>query len=518
QIPRTRWSVLAVLAVFVKTAVAAGCENFEGTAGTNTNGDVQVCCASETCRSACDQANCSIHEDDDSCCPDTIANSETVCGVDGGAAPCTLGCENDYEGITGTNTNGDVQVCCANSCGNTCDQDNCSAYGDDDSCCPDTIAESDTECGADGGAAPCILYDSTEGDDDTPAPTPAETESTEAEPSQEADDDDSKSAETPAPALAELMSTSDSDGTSSAVIALSVLLAAFVLGNIACFAWCLMRRRKEPPTPPPAGRRDANTEVELGRLRRDLDTERTRRVKAETLVHRAKGGGLRSGDFPSVRDVYQHVYQLADDALAWTEKACAVGGSHPALNGTVLSVLYNTFLVCREEVQRCLDERLQNLSAFLGNDEPILLSAGDEMNLDTQYVLYECLCKDYQRIVPADPDRMDALAGVVLERCGQPADRSLANEIVSGATWPSFEALMKNYLLVFVEMALQKPRVEFEDNLGDAMTFDSIVHRDWAPYSKAPAGQSCSIVFPAIRPQEGRPTSNAKIGVVRLPA
>ncbi|CAN0442403.1 unnamed protein product, partial [Ectocarpus sp. 12 AP-2014] len=307
-------------------------------------------------------------------------------------------------------------------------------------------------------------------------------------------------------------------GTSSAVIALSVLLSALMLGNIACFAWCLMRRRKEPPTPPPAGRRDANTEVELGRLRRDLETEHTRRVRAETLVHRAKGGGLRSGDFPSVRDVYQHVYQLADDALAWTEKACTVGGSHPALNGTILNVLYNTFLVCREEVQRCLDERLQNLSAFLGNDEPILLSAGDEMNLDTQYVLYECLCKDYQRIVPADPDRMNALAGVVLQRCGEPADRSLASKIISGSTWPSFEALMKNYLLVFVEMALQKPRVEFEDTMGDAMTFDSVVHRDWAPYSKAPAGQSCSIVFPAIRPQEGRPTTNAKIGVVRLPS
>lgn len=56
--------------------------------------------------------------------------------------------------------------------------------------------------------------------------------------------------------------------SSSAVIALSVVLAALVVGNIACFAWCLRSRRKEPPTPPPpAGVRDANTEVELGRLR-----------------------------------------------------------------------------------------------------------------------------------------------------------------------------------------------------------------------------------------------------------
>ncbi|CAN0325069.1 unnamed protein product [Ectocarpus sp. 12 AP-2014] len=304
--------------------------------------------------------------------------------------------------------------------------------------------------------------------------------------------------------------------STTGVVVLSGILAALVLGNAVWLACCL-RRRKRPPTPP-AGGHAATEDVEVVRLRRDLETEHTRRVKAETLIHKSSGSGLRPGAFPGVRDVYQHVGHLADDALAWTEKAFAVGGSRQAWYRTTRSVLYNTFLVCREEVQRCLDERLQNLSAFLGNDEPILLSAGDEKSLDTQYVLYECLCRKYRTIVSTEPDRMDELAGLILQRCGEPADRGLANEITSGATWPSFEALMKNYLLVFVEMALQKPGIDFEDNLGINVMFDPAEHCDLAPYSKAPTAQHCSIVFPSIRPQEAHPHPNAKIGVVRVPA
>lgn len=66
-------------------------------------------------------------------------------------------------------------------------------------------------------------------------------------------------------------------------------------------------------------------------------------------------------------------------------------------------------------------------------------------------------------------------------------------------------------------MALQKPQMELEDDLGETTTFNTMIHRDWAPYSKAPAGKPCRIVFPAIRPQPGRPESHAKIGVVVLP-
>lgn len=67
-------------------------------------------------------------------------------------------------------------------------------------------------------------------------------------------------------------------------------------------------------------------------------------------------------------------------------------------------------------------------------------------------------------------------------------------------------------------MALQKPAMEFQDDLGESRAFDPVVHRDWAPHLTAPPTEQCCIVFPAILPQEGRPTSNAKTGVVRLPA
>ncbi len=68
------------------------------------------------------------------------------------------------------------------------------------------------------------------------------------------------------------------------------------------------------------------------------------------------------------------------------------------------------------------------------------------------------------------------------------------------------------------QMALQKPRMEFEDDIGETSTFDPMIHRDWAPHSTAPIGRACRIVFPAIRTQEGRPDLKAKIGVVISPS
>lgn len=196
------------------------------------------------------------------------------------------------------------------------------------------------------------------------------------------------------------------------------------------------------------------------RRRNDLATERSnaaaekaRRLHAEALINRAKGGGIRPGDFPSVRDVDRHVEDLANDAILWTEKACAIGGSHAALPETIESVLENTFKVCREEVKRCLDERQESLSAFLGNNEPVALSGGDSMNLDTQYVLYECLCKNYQTIVSNEPEHMRELATEVQRRCQAPADASFTGDVIFGDGWPFFEALMKNYTLVFVEVS-----------------------------------------------------------------
>lgn len=65
-------------------------------------------------------------------------------------------------------------------------------------------------------------------------------------------------------------------------------------------------------------------------------------------------------------------------------------------------------------------------------------------------------------------------------------------------------------------MTLQKPAMDFDDDLDKSSTFDPFVHRDLAPHLQV--GQQCCVVFPAILQQDGRPKSNAKAGVVRLPA
>lgn len=189
------------------------------------------------------------------------------------------------------------------------------------------------------------------------------------------------------------------------------------------------------------------------RRREDFAAEQNRRKKAEAIIQRANPGGIRPGDFPSVRDVDRDVENLAGHAIKWSEKACAIGGSHPALPATVKSVLQNTFLVCREEVKRCFDVKLQSLSEFLGNDEPIVLSGGDSMNLDTQYVLYECLCRNFRTIVSMEPDRMEELAETVQQRSGGAVDGKLAGDITSGEAWPSFDNLMKKYIMVFVAVS-----------------------------------------------------------------
>ncbi len=182
--------------------------------------------------------------------------------------------------------------------------------------------------------------------------------------------------------------------------------------------------------------------------------ERSRRIKTEAIVQRSRGGGgIRRGEFPSARDVARDVEGLAHHALMWTDRAAAVGGSNPALLETTRSVLESAFLVCGVEVKRCLDGRLRNLSEFLGHGEPVALSdlsGGDSMNLDTQYVLYECLCRNFRGIVSTESDRMEHLAGRIEERCGGTAEKSLARRITSGDAWVPFESLMKKFIGVFV--------------------------------------------------------------------
>lgn len=191
------------------------------------------------------------------------------------------------------------------------------------------------------------------------------------------------------------------------------------------------------------------------RQREDLEEEQHKRRIADSIINRAKPGGIR-GDFPSVRDVDKHVEKLAGDAIRWTEEACAIGRSHAALPATVQSVLTNTFLVCKEEVTRCFRGKTQSLSDFLGSDEPVELSGGNSMKLNTQYVLYECLRQNFQTIVPLDPERIGELAREVQQRCGGAEDGDIVSDVINGdRAWPSFANLVKKYIMVFVEVSTQ---------------------------------------------------------------
>ncbi|CBJ30721.1 expressed unknown protein [Ectocarpus siliculosus] len=322
-----------------------------------------------------------------------------------------------------------------------------------------------------------------------------------------------------------------SEGTSTEVIVVAVLLSALVLGNVACAAWYFLRRCKTPPTRLPH-HRSGIADAELDTLRKKVATEKSRRELAEadmeaarrqlnayeSLVLRSEVKGVRPGnDFPSVRSVLQEIkHGLIDDALRWTEKVSTLGGSQAGLTATIRAVLEHTFHVCRKEAMRCLDNRLRAFTECLGEDEPISLSGDKSMNLDTEYVLYTCLCRNYKTIVSMKPSQVQNLAVTIVQRCKGHED--LAGSITSGNARPFFDALMKHYLQVFIVMGLQNPPMGFkDDDLGMNTTFDGSLHRYWAPCSNTPIGQQCTIVFPSIVLEGGRVNNVVKIGVVHVP-
>lgn len=240
-----------------------------------------------------------------------------------------------------------------------------------------------------------------------------------------------------------------------------VSCSVYVQRKIRCFP-CVGKCRQKPYTflgrynsmlQPWVVPDQSNTQLVFRALRnrKELEEERRRRVKAETIISRTKPGGLRTDGFPNVRDVVRHVEQLTDVVLRWTSKATAVVGSHQVLPSTMRHILVQTFVVCREEVTRCLDKRLQSLSAFLGNDEPVTLAGDESMNLDTQYVLYETLCTNHQTIVSVEQEVLNELSNVIVQRCGGLANSQLTNMIFGDAR-SYFEALLKSYIMVFVEV------------------------------------------------------------------
>lgn len=96
------------------------------------------------------------------------------------------------------------------------------------------------------------------------------------------------------------------------------------------------------------------------------------------------------------------------------------------------------------------------------------------MNLDTQYVLYECLTRHYKTLVPTDQEHINGLANAILQRAGANSGRQqLANKITSGDLGLSFEAVMKHYLMVFVEVIVfGAPRPGYVGGVSNVPTAD----------------------------------------------
>lgn len=195
----------------------------------------------------------------------------------------------------------------------------------------------------------------------------------------------------------------------------------------------------------------------FARPREELATELKRRQYLEALVNRNQCGDGRLDAFPKPKQVAMHVEQAGDVVLGWTERAVRSVHGRPALPLTIRNVLTQTFLVCQERVQRCLDERLSHFQAFVGNGEKVTLSDTVTMRLDTRYVMYEILASNYEQIVPVgDGNFIANVSAVILERArGEGNTRggqSVEEMIISGDLQSSFESVVKKYLITFVEV------------------------------------------------------------------
>eukprot|EP00752_Nemacystus_decipiens_P007500 g6701.t1 len=267
------------------------------------------------------------------------------------------------------------------------------------------------------------------------------------------------------------------------------------------------------------------------------------------------------------------------------------------LPSVVSCVLAQLFVNCRAEVNRLLQARVDGLRAFVGGSEPVHLGnppppssvsstatpgggrvrgsgwsgsgrggasnssgaaaaagAGDgAMAPDTQELLYGELRRRYRTIAGLGRKELVALtAGVLSHALDAEAKREAGRTLVH-QTWPSFEPVVRSYLALFVECALQQPPIEFEDTAGTEVAFDPETHRALAilpprlspgattPRTRRPApaglplesseeppdgvvdgedadleGRSCRVVFPATFASIARwpPSEAAKSGVI----
>lgn len=221
-------------------------------------------------------------------------------------------------------------------------------------------------------------------------------------------------------------------------------------------------RNAGPPSPASVAADDVQ------RLRLLLDTERSRRMAAESVLSRRSStssiGGtpsLRSlsmRKFPSPRVIEAHALEAASNAGRWVRSAATRSGSQePDLITLVRDILVELFESCRGKIRKRLDARVAGLRLFVGEAEGVQFGQWGESGVsslagDTQELLYGELRRRFPTIAAIGRQELVSLCAGVLSRALDTEGKREVGRMLVHQTWPSFEPLVRSYLALFVEV------------------------------------------------------------------
>eukprot|EP00904_Undaria_pinnatifida_P003577 jgi/Undpi1/1321/HiC_scaffold_11.g04713.m1 len=225
--------------------------------------------------------------------------------------------------------------------------------------------------------------------------------------------------------------------------------------------------------------------------------------------------------FPTPRAVEAHALEASANAAKWVQSAASRAGvSEPELPSLIKCVLVHLFQSCRTEIRRRLETRMEGLRAFIGGTEAVYLGGeGVGMTGETQDLLLLELRKRFHSIAAVGRKDLVKLSARVLAKALETEEQKELGRMLVHQTWPFFEPLVRSYLALFVECALQQPPIEFEDVTGKEEMFDPETHRELARFLEpddTEINSTCCIVFPSTLTAKAKwpPSDTAKSGVI----
>ncbi|CAN0106225.1 unnamed protein product [Ectocarpus sp. 12 AP-2014] len=238
--------------------------------------------------------------------------------------------------------------------------------------------------------------------------------------------------------------------------------------------------------------------------------------------------------FPSARAVEAHALEASSNGAKWARSAISRAGGgdgsgetkaeqlysslgqpqqsreqkQKMLLSVVTSILVHLFHCCRVEVRRRLRVRVDGLRAFVGEAEFVQLGSivsgpgtgrskasqaaaagaagatpGGVMAQDTHELLYGELRRRHRTIAGLGRKDLVTLSARVLSRALKTEAKKEIGRMLVHQTWPTFEPVVRSYLALFVECALQEPQIEFDEAAGKEEPFDPEKHRPLASFS-----------------------------------